>query len=66
MPEKHAIPIARTSLLRNEIQNVLEPLESGWLVQGPHVGEFERKWIEFTGASHALAVTSCTTGCVYH
>jgi dTDP-4-amino-4,6-dideoxygalactose transaminase len=56
------IPIARTSLTEEEIQSVLEPLRSGWLVQGPKVQEFEEKWSAFTGAKHSIAVTSCTTG----
>ena len=37
------IPIARTSLTKEEINSVLEPLKSGWLVQGPKVQEFEAK-----------------------
>jgi dTDP-4-amino-4,6-dideoxygalactose transaminase len=56
------VPIARTSLTEAEIQSVLEPLRSGWLVQGPKVREFEDKWSAFTGAKHSIAVTSCTTG----
>jgi dTDP-4-amino-4,6-dideoxygalactose transaminase len=56
------VPIARTSLLESEIQSVMEPLRSGWLVQGPKVREFEEKWSAFTGAKHSIAVTSCTTG----
>ena len=56
------IPIARTSLSNSEIQSVLEPLESGWLVQGPKVKEFEEKWSSFTCAEHSIAVTSCTSG----
>lgn len=56
------IPISRTSLSDSEISSVLGPLRSGWLVQGPQVQEFERKWSEFTGASNSVAVTSCTTG----
>jgi perosamine synthetase len=55
------VPIARTSLTEAEIQSVLVPLRSGWLVQGPKVHEFEEKWSEFTGAKHSIAVTSCTT-----
>lgn len=55
------IPIARTSLTKTEIESVLEPLRSGWLVQGPKVREFEEKWSAFTGAKHSVAVTSCTT-----
>jgi perosamine synthetase len=55
------VPIARTSLTAAEIESVLEPLRTGWLVQGPKVLEFEKKWSAFTGASHSIAVTSCTT-----
>jgi dTDP-4-amino-4,6-dideoxygalactose transaminase len=56
------IPIARTNLLDSEINSVLEPLKSGWLVQGPKVKEFEDKWCSFTGAQNSIAVTSCTSG----
>lgn len=55
------IPISRTSLTDEEIYSVLEPLRSGWLVQGPRVSEFEQKWSDFTGAAHSVAVTSGTT-----
>jgi perosamine synthetase len=55
------VPIARTSLTEAEIRSVLDPLRSGWLVQGPHVRAFEERWSEFTGARHSVAVTSCTT-----
>lgn len=55
------VPIARTQLSEDEIQSVLAPLRSGWLVQGPKVREFEEKWSAFTGAQHSIAVTSCTT-----
>ena len=55
------IPIARTSLLENEVKSVIAPLESGWLVQGPRVHDFESKWSTFTGSENSLAVTSCTS-----
>jgi len=55
------IPIAKTNLLDTEINAVLDPLQSGWLVQGPKVKEFEEKWSNFTGAKHSIAVTSCTS-----
>ena len=60
-PAKMNVPIARTSLTEAEIQSVLGPLRSGWLVQGPKVREFEEKWSAFTSAKHSIAVTSCTT-----
>ena len=43
------------------MNSVLEPLHSGWLVQGPKVREFEEKWSTFTGSDHSIAVTSCTS-----
>ena len=55
------VPIARTNLLDSEIQSVIAPLESGWLVQGPKVQDFESKWSAFTSSENSLAVTSCTT-----
>ena len=36
------VPISKTILLGSEVQSVLEPLNSGWLVQGPKVAEFEK------------------------
>ena len=36
------IPIVRTNLFEGEIKSVLEPLNNGWLVQGPKVHEFEK------------------------
>ena len=61
MKEKINVPIAKTSLLDDEIDSVLEPLSSGWLVQGPKVNEFELKWSNFTKSHNSIAVTSCTT-----
>ena len=56
-----SVPIARTDLTEEEIKAVLEPLESGWLVQGPQVASFQDKWSAFTGAPNSIAVTSCTS-----
>lgn len=56
------VPIARANLTDSDISSVLEPLETGWLVQGPKVQDFEQKWSQFTASDHSIAVTSCTTG----
>jgi perosamine synthetase len=56
------IPIAKTEFQEEDLENILRPLESGWVVQGPYVKEFENKWCKFTGAENSVAVTSCTTG----
>jgi perosamine synthetase len=55
------IPVARPFLGREEEDAVLEVLRSGWVSQGPRVAEFERKFAEYVGAPHAVAVSSCTT-----
>src|SRR6185503_17977561 len=36
-------------------------LESGWVVQGKYVKEFEEKFSVFTGARYSSATSSCTT-----
>lgn len=56
------IPIAKTEFTDADFDKIKKPLESGWVVQGPHVKEFEDKWCNFTGAANSIAVTSCTTG----
>lgn len=55
------IPIAKTEFTQNELDNILKPLNSGWVVQGPYVEEFETKWNKFTGAKNSIAVSNCTT-----
>ena len=60
-PAARKIPIAKPLIGAEEIAAVQRPLETGWLVQGPYVAEFERRFAEFTGARGAVATTSCTT-----
>jgi perosamine synthetase len=55
------IPITRPYFDDAEKAAVVGPLETGWVVQGPNVAEFERLFAEYTGAAHALATSSCTT-----
>jgi dTDP-4-amino-4,6-dideoxygalactose transaminase len=40
---------------------VQEPIEAGWVVQGPQVQRFEDRFGTFVGAPHSVAATSCTT-----
>jgi dTDP-4-amino-4,6-dideoxygalactose transaminase len=56
------IPIAVPSLTDEEWNAVREPLLSGWMTQGPKVSQFEKEFAKLHDVSHALAVTSCTTG----
>lgn len=56
------IPISKTIFTPAEFDAIRAPLESGWVVQGKFVAEFEKKWSDFTGAKHSIAVSNCTTG----
>lgn len=55
------VPVARPSFGEAEETAVLEALRSGWVSQGPKVGEFEKRFAAYVGAPHAVAVSSCTT-----
>ena len=61
MSARRTLPITRPYLGAAEMSAVQKPLETGWLVQGPFVEEFERKFAAFTRADHAVATSSCTT-----
>ncbi|HEX7833322.1 MAG TPA: DegT/DnrJ/EryC1/StrS family aminotransferase [Thermoanaerobaculia bacterium] len=55
------IPIAKPLFGPEEIAAAAKPLETGWIVQGPYVAEFERQFRAFMGASHAFACSNGTT-----
>jgi dTDP-4-amino-4,6-dideoxygalactose transaminase len=55
------IPIARPLFGPEEIAAAAEALESGWIVQGPRVAEFEKRFAAFAGVTHALACSNGTT-----
>ena len=48
------------SIDENDLSAVREVLESGFLVQGAHVAEFERIVAAYIGVEHAIAVSNCT------
>src|SRR5918997_2012448 len=56
-----SIPIAKPYFGDEERRAVQEPLETGWVVQGPYVERFERMLAEFADVPHAVATSSCTT-----
>jgi dTDP-4-amino-4,6-dideoxygalactose transaminase len=58
---QRTIPIASPVLGEDEWHALREPLESGWLTQGPKVAAFEAAFAERHQVPHALATTSCTT-----
>ena len=56
----HSVPFFKASVGVDEEQAVLDVLRSGWLTTGPRASEFEKLFCEYTGARHAIAVSSCT------
>ncbi len=43
-----------------EIDEVVATLRSGWIGTGPRVARFEQLMKEYSGAEHAIALSSCT------
>lgn len=55
------ISIAEPYMGQEEWNSLREPLETGWLTQGPKVKEFEMAFAARHDVKYAYAVTSCTT-----
>jgi dTDP-4-amino-4,6-dideoxygalactose transaminase len=56
------LAFARPDIGQEEIDEVADTLRSGWLTSGPKVARFEEGFRAITGASHAVALSSCTAG----
>ncbi len=54
------IPFHRSAMGEDEVQAVSQVIRSGWLTMGAKTFQFEREFAEYIGASHAVAVSSCT------
>ena len=55
------IPYAKQDIIKEDIDAVIEVLNSAWLTQGPVVKKFEDSIIGFTDAKYATAVNSATS-----
>ncbi len=62
MAERKFIPFHRPSIGEEEIAEVTDTLRSGWLTTGDRTARLERAFASYTGAGHAQAVNSCTSG----
>jgi len=62
MSELRRIQIATPSLGEEEWQALREPIENGWLTQGPKVAAFEKAFASRHNVKHAIAVSSATAG----
>jgi perosamine synthetase len=54
------IPVARPAIGQEEISAVTSVLESGMLASGERVMEFEKKFADFCGSNHAVAINNGT------
>lgn len=57
-----AIQFARPSLGEAEAAAAADAVRSGWVVGGPRLLDFERRFAALCGAKHAVGVSSWTTG----
>lgn len=55
------IPYGRQSITADDIQAVVDVLQSDFLTQGPAVPAFEESVARYCGAAHAVAVNSATS-----
>lgn len=54
------VPLASPLLLESELQEAMDVYRSGWLCMGPRTAELEDSMCAYTGAEHAVAVSSCS------
>jgi dTDP-4-amino-4,6-dideoxygalactose transaminase len=54
------VPLTDVVVPEQDVQAVLECLESGWLTMGPRTQAFEQALASFVGARHAVTVSSGT------
>jgi perosamine synthetase len=61
MPER-SVELGEPVLGEEELDRIREVFETGWVLNGPVVAEFEQDFEEYLGAEHAVGVTNCTAG----
>lgn len=55
-----AIPYGRQNITEEDIQAVVETLQSDYLTQGPKIEEFEKAFAKYIGSNYAVAVANGT------
>jgi dTDP-4-amino-4,6-dideoxygalactose transaminase len=59
---KNLIPYGRQYVDTNDINSVIRTLKKDFITQGSIVGEFEKKFANYTGSKYAVAVSSASAG----
>lgn len=54
------LPFALPDVGPGELAEIKEALDSGWITTGPKTHRFETEFASVVGATHAIAVNSCT------
>lgn len=60
MTDDQALPFAMPDIGQREIDAVVEVLRSRWLTTGEKCARFEQEFASAVGATHAVALSSCT------
>lgn len=56
------LPFSPPDIGKEEVDAVVKVLRSGWITRGEQCEEFERRLCEYTGAPHAVVLSSATAG----
>lgn len=54
------MPFCLPDISEAEVQAVGDAVRSGWWAKGPRTIEFEKRFAEYVGAKHCVALNSCT------
>jgi len=60
--KKEFIVFGKPHIAKDEINEMIDTLESGWIGTGPKTKLFERSFAEYVGAKYAIGLNSCTAG----
>lgn len=56
------IPFAQPLFGKEEKNEVVDALDSGWVTLGPRTHQFEEDFAKYVGSRYAVAMSSCTAG----
>ncbi|HXK95919.1 MAG TPA: DegT/DnrJ/EryC1/StrS family aminotransferase, partial [bacterium] len=56
----HFLVFGAPVLTEEDLEAVLATFRSGWIGTGPKAAEWEQTFARYTGAKHAVSLSSCT------